>query len=42
MLKKFGMRPDEVNDLDKEMVYKFLWLEEKWKQKQQEEYKKKT
>jgi len=37
MLKFFNLSPDKVDKMEKERVYKLLWLEEKWKEKENSE-----
>ena len=40
MLKFFSLSPEQVDNMEKERVYKLLWLEEKWKQTENDEQKK--
>ena len=42
MLKFFNMKREDVDKMEKEDVYKLLWLEERWKQKQAAEQKRQT
>ena len=42
MLKFFNVLPSKVDKMEKEQVFKMLWLEEKWKQKEADENKKAT
>jgi len=42
MLKFFKILPNDVDKMEKEQVFKMLWLEEKWKQKEADENKKAT
>ena len=42
MLKFFGMKKDEVDKMEREDVYKLLWLEERWKEKQALEQKRQS
>jgi len=40
MAKMFQYTPSEVDSIDKELVTKLLWLEERWKEKEHEQSKK--
>lgn len=40
MLKFFKIKPYEVDEMEKERIYKMLWLEEKWKKQEADEQKK--
>ena len=40
MAKIFGFKPNEVDLIDKDLISKLLWLEERWKEKENEQVKK--
>jgi hypothetical protein len=40
MAKFFQYTPEQVDSMDKERVYKMLWLEERWKEKENADSKK--
>lgn len=40
MLKFFKLNPNEVDKMERERIYKLLWLEEKWKEQEASEQKK--